>query len=254
MRISLNDAVKRAEAKEHGKTNFTEGFKNIANFYLKDGEKAVIQLLVNDASEIPVIRTHTVQLFSKTGNKYFAEISCKADEGHCPLCEAKKAAGQDGLKNVSFAHDKLIIPIAILERGGVKETSYALFTRSINFYTNSLNAYSVRFGLTDPIEISRSGSGTSTTYTLFPTVNPEEYKTGKTVEEIKRDLDVADDDVVGRVDSVVKTWNPEQMNFYLETSQLPSKANMSSGSDTASAPANTQEAPVVNRRVSNHGF
>lgn len=249
MRISLNDAVKRAEKKEQGK-GFTEGFKNIDNFYLKDGEKAIIQLLINDASEIPVVRTHTVQLFSKNGKKYFAEINCKADEGHCPLCEAKKAAGQDGLKSVSFAHDKLIIPLAVLERNGEKQTKYALFTRSVNFYTNNLSAYSSRFNINDPIEISRSGSGTSTNYTLFPPVNPDEYKLDKSIDELKKDLEVEDDDVVGRIDSVVKTWNPAQMSFYLETGQMPSKANMNPTNDNKAE----EETPNITRRVSNHGF
>ena len=246
MRISLNDAVKRAEAKEQGKNNFREGFKNVNNFYLKDGEKAVIQLLVYDAAEIPVVRTHTVQLYSKAGKPYFVEVSCTADEGQCPFCEAKKAAGKDGLQNVSFAHDKLIMPVAVLERNGEKETTYALFTRNTSFYMNTLSGYIARFGMTDPIEISRNGQGVSTTYTLFPPVDVDAYKTGKTLEEMRKDLNVEDGDIVGRVDSAVKTWNAEQMNFYLETKVNPTKANMGE--------TEQQETPTINRRVSNHGF
>ena len=246
MRISLNDAVKRAEAKEQGKNTFREGFKNVKNFSLSDGEKAVIQILVNDAAEIPVVRTHTVQLYTKAGKQYFVEVSCTADEGHCPFCEAKKAAGKDGLQNVSFAHDKLIVPVAVLERNGEKETTYALFTRGTNFYMNTLSGYIASLGIEDPIEISRNGQGVSTTYTLFPPVDVDAYKTGKNLEEMRKDLNVEDDDVVGRVDSAVKTWNAEQMNFYLETKQNPTKANMGE--------TEQQETPTINRRVSSHGF
>ena len=100
--------------------------------------------------------------------------------------------------------------------------------------------------MTDPIEISRNGQGVSTTYTLFPPVDVDAYKTGKTLEEMRKDLNVEDDDVVGSIDSAVKTWNAEQMNFYLETKQNPTKANMGE--------TEQQETPTINRRVSNHGF
>jgi hypothetical protein len=211
---------------------------------LKDKEKAVIQLLVNDVSEIPVVRTHLIQMYSKQGKPYFVEVSCLG-EG-CPFCEAKAQDVDNQNSAVSFAHDRLIIPLVVLERNGKSEMTYALFTRSVNFYTNSISPYGARFNLAEPIEVSRSGQGTSTTYTLFPPVDPSKYDTGKTIEELKADLEVLDDDAVGRLDSIVKTWTAEQMDFYLNTKQNPTKANMS---------AKKEEAPQqVTRRSNHHGF
>lgn len=244
MRISLQSAIDRAEKAEARANGQGTEFKNLNNFYLKDKEKAIIQLLVKDVSEIPVVRTHLVQLYSKQGRPYFVEVSCLGDG--CPFCEAKAQDVDNQNSAVSFAHDRLIIPLVVLERNGKSEMTYALFTRSVNFYTNSISPYGARFNLAEPIEVSRSGQGTSTTYTLFPPVDPSKYDTGKTIEELKADLGVSDDDVVGRLDSIVKTWTAEQMDFYLNTKQNPTKANMS---------AKKEEAPQqVTRRSNHHGF
>lgn len=244
MRISLTDAITRAEKAEARANGQNTEFKNLNNFFLKDKEKAIIQLLVNDVSEIPVVRTHLVQLYSKQGRPYFVEVSCLGDG--CPFCEAKAQDVDNQNSAVSFAHDRLIIPLVVLERNNKSEMTYALFTRSVNFYTNSISPYGARFNLVEPIEVSRSGQGTSTTYTLFPPVDPSKYDTGKTIEELKADLGVSDDDAVGRLDSIVKTWSAEQMDFYLNTKQNPTKANMS---------AKKEEAPQqVTRRSNHHGF
>lgn len=244
MRISLTDAITRAEKAEARANGQNTEFKNLNNFFLKDKEKAIIQLLVNDVSEIPVVRTHLVQLYSKQGRPYFVEVSCLGDG--CPFCEAKAQDVDNQNSAVSFAHDRLIIPLVVLERNNKSEMTYALFTRSVNFYTNSISPYGARFNLAEPIEVSRSGQGTSTTYTLFPPVDPSKYDTGKTIEELKADLGVSDDDAVGRLDSIVKTWSAEQMDFYLNTKQNPTKANMS---------AKKEEAPQqVTRRSNHHGF
>jgi hypothetical protein len=245
MRISLNDAIKKQEAREARANGQTTEFKNLNNFFLKDKEKSIIQLLVSDPSEIPVVRSHLVSLYSKQGKQYYVEVSCLGED--CPFCHAKSQDPDNQLSAVSFAHDRLIIPLVVLERGGKKELTYALFTRSINFYTNSLSVYGSRFDLTKPIEISRSGQGTSTTYNLFPPLNPEEYETGKTLDELKADLGFSEDDAVGRVDSIVKTWTAEQMDFYLNTKQNPTKANMSAQKEE-SAPQQ------VTRRTARHNF
>lgn len=244
MRISLTDAITRAEKAEARANGQNTEFKNLNNFFLKDKEKAIIQLLVNDVSEIPVVRTHLVQLYSKQGRPYFVEVSCLGDG--CPFCEAKANDVDNQNNAVSFAHDRLIIPLVVLERNNKPEMTYALFTRSVNFYTNSISPYGARFDLGSAIEVSRSGQGTSTTYTLFPPVDPSKYDTGKTLEELKADLGVSDDDAVGRLDSIVKTWTAEQMDFYLNTKQNPTKANMA---------AKKEEAPQqVTRRSNHHGF
>lgn len=245
MRISLSDAIKKQEAREARANGQTTEFKNLNNFYLKDREKAVVKLLIETPEDIPVVRTHLIQLYSKQGRPYFVEVNCLGDG--CPLCESKAKDVDNQNNAVSFAHDRLIIPLVVLERNGQKELTYALFTRSINFYTNSLSPYGARFDLTQPIEMQRSGQGTATTYNMFPAVNPEEYDTGKTLEELKADLGVASDDATGRVDSIVKTWTAEQMDFYLNTKQNPTKANMSAQKEE-SAPQQ------VTRRSSRHNF
>ena len=77
----------------------------------------------------------------------------------------------------------------------------------------------------------------------FGNLNEEQTKG---IEELKADLEVLDDDAVGRLDSIVKTWTAEQMDFYLNTKQNPTKANMS---------AKKEEAPQqVTRRSNHHGF
>lgn len=245
MRISLSDAVKRAETAEKRANGQGGDFKNLNNFFLRDKETAVVKFLFNDVSEIPVVRTHMAQLYSKAGKPYYVEVSCKSDEGHCPLCEAKQNDVDNTNNAVSFAHDRLIIPLVVLERNGEKEMTYSLFTRSINFYTNNLSPFAARFDIHGAIEISRSGSGTSTVYNMYPAMKPEEYEINKSMDELKADLDVADDDAVGRVDSIVKTWSTEQMDFYLNTKQNPTKANMQ-GSAGNEAPQQ------VTRRSANH--
>ena len=75
-------------------------------------------------------------MYSKQGKPYFVEVSCLG-EG-CPFCEAKAQDVDNQNSAVSFAHDRLIIPLVVLERNGKSEMTYALFTRSVNFYTNSI--------------------------------------------------------------------------------------------------------------------
>ena len=247
MRISLGDAVRRAETAEAMANGQGTNFKNLNNFFLKDKEKAVVKFLLNDISEVPVVRTHMVQLFSKAGKAYYVEVSCRADEGDCPFCEAKSQDVDNENKAVTFAHDRLVIPLVVLERNGESELTYALFTRSVNFYTNSITPYAARFNVLEPIELSRSGSGTATTYNMFPPIDVEKYKLDKSLDELKADLEVADDDIIGRFDSIIKTWTPEQMDFYLNTRQNPTKANMQ---------AKKEEAPqtVTRRSANHHGF
>lgn len=246
MRISLNDAIKKQEAREARANGQTTEFKNLNNFFLKDKEKAIVKFLFKDASEIPVVRSHLVSLYSKQGKQYYVEVNCLGED--CPFCQAKAADVDNQNTAISFAHDRLIIPLVVLERNNKKELTYALFTRSINFYTNNISPYGARFDLSGPIEMQRSGQGTSTTYNMYPAVNPEEYDTGKTLEELKADLGVLDDDAVGRVDSIVKSWTAEQMDFYLNTKQNPTRANMNAQKEEKQAPQQ------VTRRSAHHNF
>lgn len=246
MRLSLQTAVKNAEAREAKASGFSTEFKNVPIFTLKDKETATVKLLFDSVDELPVIRSHMVQLYAKSGKPYYAEVNCTKDEGTCAFCDFKSADVNNENNFVTFAHDRLVIPLAVLERNGKSELTYALFLRSVNFYTNVLSPYLSRFPIGDPIDITRNGTGTSTTYSLFPTVDPSKYDLGKTVEELKADLSVEPEDVLGRYDSLIKTWTAEQMDFYLNTKQNPTKANMS---------AKKEEAPQqVTRRSNHHGF
>ena len=189
-----------------------------------------------------------VQLYSKSGKAYYAEVNCKQDEGSCVFCEFKSRDVDNQNSFVTFAHDRIVIPLLVLERNGESMMSYELFVRSINFYTNSLSPYLARFSVKEAVDITRNGTGVSTTYSLFPTTDPSKYDLGKTVEELKADLGVDTTDILGRYDSLIKSWSDEQMEFYLNTRQNPTKANMSGKSEEAS-----QE--VTRRRSANrHAF
>lgn len=249
MRTSLNDAIKRSETAKAISEGTGTNFKNLNNFYLKDKQKAIIQLLLEDVSEVPVVRTHMVQLYSKKGTPYYVEVSCRADEGDCPFCELKNNDKDEDYANISFAHDRIIIPLVVLEKDGESKLSYELFTRSVNFYTNNISPYASRFNVFEPIEITRSGSGVSTNYTMFPPVDPDKYKLDKTLEELKADLGVQDTDVIGRVDSIVKTWTVEQMDFYINIRQNPTKANMQGGNKKEE-----ETQPITRRSANHHGF
>lgn len=249
MRISLQDAVKKAEAREARANGQSTEFKNIPIFSLRDKETATVRFLFEDVNELPVIRTHMVQLYSaKSGKPYYVEVSCKQDEGSCPMCEFK-ANDQDNQNSfVTFAHDRIVIPMVVLERNGKSELTYSLFVRSINFYTNNLSPFMARFSIGDPVDITRNGTGVSTTYNLYPTTDPSKFDMGKSIEEIKADLAVDPMDVIGRYDSLIKTWNDDQMEFYLNTRQLPSKANMNNKSED-------EPQEVTRRRSANrHAF
>lgn len=236
MRISLNEAVERANNREVA-SNRTNNYKQVANFYLKDGEKAIIKLLVNDVADIPVVRTHTVQMRTNAGKTYYAEVNCI--DG-CPLCAAKKKAD---LPQISFAHDKIFLPLVVLERNGVAENTYALFTRGIGFYTGTIRQYIARFGIKDAIEVSRSGNGRNTQYTFFPPLDISKYAPDKSVEEFRTELNVENEDVEGRADSLVKSWSVERMQNFIN-----------SLSETAEPVAEEAEPVITPRRSVNHGF
>lgn len=249
MRISLQTAVKNAEAREARAAGFTTEFKNVPFFKLEDKQTAVIRFLFDDPSSITVVRTHMLQMFSKQGKPYYTEVSCIADEGGCPLCEAKSGDVNNEDSAISFAHDRMVLPLVVLERGGKETLSYELFVRPISFYTGVILPYSARFSLTEPIEITRTGTKANTSYTMFPPVDPDKYKLDKTLEELKADLGVQDTDVIGRVDSIIKTWTVEQMDFYINTRQNPTKSNMQGGNKKEE-----ETQPITRRSANHHGF
>ena len=247
MRVSLQDAVKRVEQKEARANGQGTEFKNVPFFKLEDKQTATIKFLFDDPSAIPVVRTHMIQMYSKKGTPYYTEVSCIADSGSCPFCEAKSADVNNEDSTLSFAHDRMVLPLVVLERGGKKELSYELFIRPISFYTGVISPYSARFSLLEPIEITRNGTKANTTYSMFPAMNADEFKIDKTLDELKADLNFDETDIIGRYDSFIKTWTAEQMDFYLNTKQNPTKANMS---------AKKEEAPqqVTRRSANHHGF
>lgn len=210
-------------------------------FFFRKGETTKnVKILLNAISEVPAFRTHTITRISKKGKPYFQEVGCLGD--NCPFC--RKAHETEGKGNVSFAHDRIVIPLVDMDytnNEGQKVPTVAYWVRSSNFYRNNLAFYTSKFaGLLDGyIEVDKTGSGTSTNYTLFPanTQNLSELKSNDTY---IKDFEV---DIEKDLKSIIIDWTADQMEKFL-------------GNNTnVEVPFyDSKEQPPVQRRVATHGF
>jgi len=149
---------------ERQKQARANSYDRIPEFYLKEGDApALIQVLDDEPTNIFI---HTIQKVSSGGKKYTAVKSCMGDE--CLYCEAasKKALG---VSNRAFRAHLTVLDGRVFEKDGekliwVRKLWRLPASRVTSIF--SLRKIKSRGSLDGVLLIvSRSGSGTGTTYT-----------------------------------------------------------------------------------------
>lgn len=236
-RLSLQDAEERLDNQQKG--NY------INTFYLKnDKDHTIVQMLLDDVADIEVHSVHEVKMTSKNGNDYRVQVDCLGD--NCPLCKEALKHENQKFPLVRKARDMVYIPlIRLYNEDGQYEPVYEIFSRSTRWYRDELAGYAARYDINGYIEIEKTGTGMKTTYKLYEArkgLDGNALDKPKSIAELKEDFDVKDDDICGRKDSLIKTWNKEDFEEFLETGTYPK--------------GNTEEEEEVKprSRSSNRGF
>lgn len=215
-RISLQEANERLDNQQRG--NY------INTFYLRnDKDHTIVRMLLDDVANIEVHSIHEVKMTSKNGKEYRVQVDCHGD--NCPLCkEALKHEGQK-FPLVRKARDMVFIPlIRLYNEEGKYEPVYEIFSRSTRWYRDELAGYAARYDISGYSEVEKTGTGMKTTYKLYEARKDFDGKpldNVKSIDELKEDFEVKDDDICGRKDSLVKTWSKEDFEEFLETGTYP---------------------------------
>ena len=147
------------EEKQRQDENREKMGKQLWRFFLsKDGEEATVRFL----TEEPInFYEHTVKSV-RGGKEHYDTVICTHDIGECPLCES---GDKPSFKGAFLIYDKR--PYEYTDKNGKKQKS----SGQIRLYVqgarvlSQLDRLSERYGLTNrDYIITRSGSGTSTTY------------------------------------------------------------------------------------------
>lgn len=216
-KISLQEVNERLN-------NQRSGGNYINTFYLKnDKDHTIVQMLLDDVVNIEVHSIHEVKMTSKGGKDYRVQVDCHGN--NCPLCkEALKHEGQM-FPLVRKARDMVYIPlIRLYDKDGNYEPSYEVLCRSTRWYRDELAGFAARYDISGYVEVEKSGTGLSTTYKLYSTAKDFDGKPldkPRSIEELKEDFEVKDDDICGRRDSLIKTWSAEEFEEFLETGTYP---------------------------------
>lgn len=147
------------EEKQRQDENREKMGKQLWKFYLsKDGEEATVRFL----TEEPInFYEHTVKSV-RGGKERFDSVICTHDIGECSLCEE---GNKPSFKGAFLIYDKR--PYEYKDKDGKTKKSKGqlrLYVQGARVLSQ-LDRLSERYGLTDrDYIISRSGSGTSTTY------------------------------------------------------------------------------------------
>ena len=234
MRIQLNTMEEHLDNQQSTRT-FAHHF-----FIPKGMTTKRVKILLDKISDVPVFRTHTVTRTSKNGKRYFQEVNCIGDG--CPLCE--HAQKTDGQANVSFAHDRLVIPLIdfdFVNSEGQKTPVMSYWVRSSNFYRTVLATFTSRFaGLLDGyVDVMKSGTGQGTTYALFPANDVNNMPPVKSNAQYLEDFGV---DMDEDMKTVVYDMTAEQM------------AKLIPAQETVTDDVPFYDSTQATRRVSTHGF
>lgn len=147
------------EEKQRQDENREKMGKQLWRFFLsKDGEEATVRFL----TEEPInFYEHTVKSV-RGGKEHYDSVICTHDIGECPLCES---GDKPSFKGAFLIYDKR--PYEFTDKNGKKQTSKGqlrLYVQGARVLSQ-LDRLSERYGLTSrDYTITRSGSGTSTTY------------------------------------------------------------------------------------------
>ena len=222
-------------------------YKFIPTLYLKDKQSAFVKILLKNIEDVEVHSVHKVRMTSKKGKEYSIDVDCLGKG--CPLCQHVNAqTTQEKFPLVTKARDMVYVPLVqVFDADGNPSLDYKILSRSSRWYRNTMCEAESRYGLDEVLEIQRSGQGVDTTYGIYSVKKgPKGAELPKLdIDKLKADLDIADDDISGRKDSLIKTWDADQMEEYLETKQYPT--------DHQEA-AEEEEEVKPRTRTSNYGF
>lgn len=258
MRLTLDNMNERLDNKSaYGSSNF----KFVNEFYLRrDKETAIVKFLIKDITEIEMHGVHVVKMTSsKSGKSYMLHVDCLGDG--CPFCKEAPNHEKEMYPLVSKVKDNIYIPLINMYNliSGEYKPEYMVWARPSNFYRNVLVSYNKRNSIEGLIEIERTGTAPRVTYNLYEArkdiggipindgrslLNPI---ASKTIEQLKEEYDVREDDIFGRTDSLIRNWTPIQMQAFLANPlEYPR--------DSLTEVPQTQAPPEVKMRTSSHGF
>lgn len=253
--MNLSEAME-VLAQQQANAENNNGGKYIREFFLKgDGSHTIIKPLVEDVNDIEVNTVHKVRMTKKDGTAYQIKVDCLGGEHNCPLCrEAKNHLDVKfpAYPLVSTAKTMVNIPlIRLYDKDGKREPSYEVFSLSAWIYKKVAPQFVRMRPFARPMELVRTGTKADTSYNAFPMDTDfdggELTELNGTVAELKAKYEVKDDDIVGRNDSLIRTWTADQMEQFISTGAYP---NAVSKTDV---PAQQETAPQPRQRV-NHGF
>lgn len=147
------------EEKQRQDENREKMGKQLWKFFLsKDGEEATVRFL----TEEPInFYEHSVKTV-RGGKERYDSVICTHDIGECPLCDS---GNKPSFKGAFLIYDKR--PFEYTDKDGKKKKGKGqlrLYVQGARVLSQ-LDRLSERYGLTDrDYIITRSGSGTSTTY------------------------------------------------------------------------------------------
>lgn len=145
----------------------------IAFFGLKNGEEAIVRILVNSVEDFDIHTVHNVKL---PNYEYGRRVNCLRDPQQpidaCPLCAANVP-----LMQKIFVH---IIQYSADQNGAITPQA-KVWERSINdrnFGARALKGYLDNYGpLSEMVcKIIRRGEGLNTEYQFIPNLNPAMYR------------------------------------------------------------------------------
>lgn len=242
-RINLTEANDRLDNQKN--------FGYINTFFLtKDKEHTIVKPLLSDMNDLEVHSIHEVKMTSKNGKDYRVSVDCLGDG--CPMCREALKHADKMFPLVSKVRDNIYIPlIRLYDRNGEYNPAYEIFVRSTRFYRDTLAPAVSRYGLDGYWEIERIGGPGSkkTTYNLYSINKDFDSKpldNSKTLEQLKEDFEVKEDDIFGRRDSLIKSWSAADFAEFLETGTYPK------GSSTEDT--DEEEEEVKPRSRNRHGF
>lgn len=239
-RLSLDEANERLSNQK--------SFGYINKFYLTDDkEHTIVRFLLKDVADIEVFSVHDVKMTSQNGKEYAVSVSCHGD--NCPLCKESLKYSKQMFPLVSKARDNVYIPlIRLYNKDGKLEPVYQIFVRSTRFYRDTFAGYAARYDIDGYTEIERVGKAPKVAYNLYSVTKDFDghpFTDPPTIDKLKEDFEVREDDIFGRSDSLIKNWTKEQFEEFLETGTYPSNNSDSEDEEEEIKPRS---------RSSKHGF
>jgi len=235
MRVNYDEAVK------YGNNNAQNNDFKVQFFNLKDGEKAIVRILVDSINDIAPFTFHDVVAPEGGHKKVSCARSLREDVSKCPMCAAGMAVDQ-----IAYVHLLQYFQNpdgtwrAEAKTWGKKPSNSDKSV--IGMIRKALDEYGP---LSDYIStITRTGTELNTTYSLNINVPEKVYGPASNYPFDKQLFDGYTED-----GTVVRNWSADDMNRYIRTGEVPVKqpANITQQFDPSTAkPAYNNMATSVN--------